>query len=129
MRYGPARCPAPPVGQPCHGQPAARPILRVIGTASGAVSAVGTSLAGRNNIAIGLLALTALALAGDLAAAMLRDRAFRKIASKGNADLEVLRELNIREAIRSGQLSSEGAASVLARKVPIGQPKPSMQTK
>jgi hypothetical protein len=75
-------------------------------------------VAGRSDIAIGLLALTALALAGDHAAAMLRDRPFRKIAGKEKPDPEVLRELNIREAIRSGQLSSEDAASVLARTLP-----------
>lgn len=115
----PARCPAPPAGQPLRRQHAARHILRVIGAAGGAVGAAGASAAGRSDIAIGLLALTVLAFAGDLAAAMLRDRAFRKIASKDKPDLEVLRELNIREAIRSGQLSSEDAASVLTRILPV----------
>jgi hypothetical protein len=121
MRHGPARSPAPPAGQPCQGHQTGRPILRVIGTASGTVSAFGASLAGRNDIAIGLLTLTALALVGDLTAAMLRDRAFRKIASEGNAAPGVLRELNIREAIRSGQLSSEGAAIVLVGDLPVEQ--------
>lgn len=119
MRHPPAHCSAPPVGRPWRRQQAARHIPRVIGAAGGAVGAAGASAAGRSDIAIGLLALTALALAGDLAAAMLRDRAFRKIASKDKPDPEVLRELNIREAIRSGQLSSEDAASVLARTLPV----------
>jgi hypothetical protein len=91
--------------------------MRVIGTAGGAVGAAGASVEGRSDIAIGLLALPSLALAGNFAAAMLRDRAFRKIASKEKPDPEVLREFNIREAIRSGQLSSEDAASVLASTV------------
>jgi hypothetical protein len=119
MKRRSARCPVPPAGHPRRRQQAPRPILRVIGTGGGAVGATGASVAGRSDIAIGLLALTTLALAGDLAAAMLRDRAFRKIASKEKPDPEVLRELNIREAIRSGQLSSEDAASVLARTLPV----------
>jgi hypothetical protein len=41
------------------------------------------------------------------------------IASKDKPDPGVLRELNIREAIRSGQLLSEDAASVLARTLPV----------
>jgi hypothetical protein len=127
MRHGPARSPAPPAGQPCQGQQTTRPILRVIGTASGTVSAFGASLAGRDDIAIGLLTLIALALVGDLTAAMLRDRAFRKIASEGNAVPEVLRELNIREAIRSGQLSSEDAAIVLVGDLPVEQLQQSQQ--
>jgi hypothetical protein len=50
---------------------------------------------------------------------MLRDQAFRKIASERESDPRVLRELNIREAIRSGQLSSEDAASVFIRNLPV----------
>jgi hypothetical protein len=82
---------------------------------------LGASAAGQGNIAIGLLTLTTLALVGHLAAAMLRDQTFRKIASERKPDPRVLRELNIREAIRSGQLSSEDAASVLIRNLPVEQ--------
>jgi hypothetical protein len=121
MRYGLARRPAPHTERPRQGQQATWPILRVIGTTSGAGGAFAASAAGRNDIAIGLLALTAFALAGHLAAAILRDQRFGKIASERKADPGVLRELNIREAIRRGQLSSEDAAIVLIGDLPVEQ--------
>ena len=93
-------------------------MMRVIGAASGAGGAFAASAAGRNDIATGLLALTALTLAGHLTAAVLRDQRFGKIASEPKADPGVLRELNIREAIRSGQLSSKDAANVLTGILP-----------
>ena len=96
-------------------------MMRVIGAASGAGGAFAASAAGRNDIAIGLLALTALTLAGHLTAAVLRDQRFGKIASEPKADPGVLRELNIREAIRSGQLSSRDAAIVLIKDLPAEQ--------
>ena len=91
-----------------------RPILRIVGVIiSGAGSAMGASVAGQGGIAIGVLALTGLALLGDLLAAMLRDHTFNRIAIDSNRDARVLRDLNIREAIRSGQLTSRDAASLL----------------
>jgi hypothetical protein len=124
VKHGPVRRPAPHAGRPRQGQQAARPILRVIGTTSGAGGALGASAAGRSDIAIGLLALTALALVGHLAATMLRDQRFGKIASERETDPRVLRELNIREAIRSGQLTSEDAASVLIGNLPVERSSP-----
>jgi hypothetical protein len=85
------------------------------GIITSAGSALGASAAGQVDIAVGVLALTALALAGDLLAAALRDETFRRIATKPKPELGVLRELNIREAIRSGHLSSEDAANLLGK--------------
>jgi hypothetical protein len=59
---------------------------------------------------------------------MLRDQTFRKIASKAKPNPRVLRELNIREAIRSGQLSAEDAVNLLTRNLPVEQLKQSIRT-
>lgn len=113
MRCEFARRPAPHAKWPRTGRYAAHPILRIIGATGGAL---GASVAGRDDIAIGLLGLTTLTLVIHLIAAILRDQRFEKIASKPRPNPQILRELNIREAIRSGQLSSGDAASVLAKR-------------
>jgi hypothetical protein len=121
VKHGLARRPAPNARRPRLGQQAAWPILRVVGTISGAGGAPGASAAGRGDIAIGLLALAAFALVGHQVTAMLRDQRFGKIASDQKTDRGILRELNIHEAIRSGQLSSEDAAIVLSWDLPVDQ--------
>lgn len=125
MRHELDRRPAPDARRPRREYQAARPILRAAGAASGAL---GASVAGQSDIAIGLLVLTALALAGDLAAAILRDQTFRTLAGQGKPDPQVLRELSIREAIRTGQLSSEDAATVLVGDPPAGQSQKPLRT-
>jgi hypothetical protein len=99
-----------------------RLIPRVVGVISGAGSALGASAAGHDNIAIGVLVLTGLALLGDLLAAILRDHTFKRIAFESNPDARVLRELNIREAIRTGQLTSHDAANLLNNEPPDRTP-------
>jgi hypothetical protein len=86
------------------------------GIITSTVGALGASAAGQVDMAVGVFALTALALIGDLLAAALRDQMFRRVATKPRPDPCVLRELNIREAIRSGQLSSGDTANLLSRK-------------
>jgi hypothetical protein len=95
------------------GSQALRPVLRVIGIIGGVGGALGASVAGQGTIALGALVMTSLGLLLDLLSAMLRDRTFRWIATKPNPDARVLRELNIREAIRTGQLTSRDATSLL----------------
>jgi hypothetical protein len=118
VKHGPARLPAPHTERPRQARQATWPVPQAIGAASGTGGALVAAAAGHGDTAIGLLTLTVLALACHLTAAMLRDHAFRQDASKPEPNPEVLREHNIREAIRSGQLSSEDIARVLTRDLP-----------
>jgi hypothetical protein len=60
-----------------------------------------------------LAGLTGITVIGELWTAKRRDDVFSRIAGQPDADIELLRQVTIHEAVRAGRLSSEDTVRLL----------------
>jgi hypothetical protein len=88
----------------------------------GGAGTVGAALTGHDALALSTLLVTALTVTGGLLLGKRRDDLFGKIATSGKVDSGVLREINIRDAILSGRLSSEDTVRLLRADLDGGEP-------